>query len=341
MPKAEKDNKTMKTWMLKTDNDPLARVRIFLKAIWDYADLDGMLIPVYQAGHKSVKQTVIHYPESLQEADPFVPLMHVNASRMVSQLAYKHPHDHMAAVLRACEIRALYEQIKHSGVNLENWLMIGVDCLSCFPVQDFEWRVDRAGSVEALTSVVLRNARQGEIALDRFRSACGMCTRPGSPHEDICIELLGLPVKEMILVNVYNNVIAEKLDLGKVTDGLAPQELVAQRDHMLKNVKERRERIRERQMRDLAPDLPANLDQLVDFLMDCQPCVSCMEACPVHGEDLIPAIQNHTVTHEMVRNWLISCAECGMCEQACPREVPLAAIMNRIGHELKVDAMVF
>jgi len=331
----------MKTWMLKTDNDPLGRVRSFLKAIWEYANLDGMLIPVYQARNTSVKQTVIHDPKSLGEADPFAPLMQVNASRMAIQLARKHPHERMAAVLRACEIRALYEQIKHTGVNLENWLMIAVDCPACFPLQDFEWRVDKAGSVEALTNMVLNNVRQGVIALDRFRSACGMCTKPGSPHEDICIELLGLPVKETILVNINNDVISEKLDMGKVSDGLAPQELVAQRDQMLKNIKERREHARKRQLSFLAPNLPANLEQFINFLENCQPCVSCMEACPVHADELIPAVQNHTLTREMARDWLVSCAECGMCEQACPKEMPLAAIMNRIDRELKVEAMAF
>jgi len=329
----------MTTWMLKTNNDPLAAARNFLKAIWAYADLNGMLIPLYQTGNKSVKQTVIHHLESLVEADPFVPLMQVNAGKIVAQLANEQPQAHMAAVLRACEIRALNEQVKRNRLNLENWLIVGVDCLACFPVQDFEWRVEKAGSVEALTREVLRNARQGGIALDRFRSACQMCSKPESPHVDICIDLLGLPVKETILVDTKNDVIAEELNLGKITDGQAPKELVAQRDHMLKKIEERREHARERQLRELTPDLPANLDQLVAFLQDCQPCVKCMEACPVHAEELVPAIKSRSVTQDMARSWLVTCAECGMCEQACPKEVPLAAIINRIGRELKSEAM--
>jgi len=330
----------MTTWMLKTNNDPLAAARNFLRDIWDFANLDGMLIPLYQTGHKSVRQSAIYHSEDVREADPFVPLMQVNASRMVSQLAHQHPHAHIAAVLRACEIRALNEQVKRNGLNLENWLIVGVDCLACFPVQDFDWRVEKAGSVEALTREVLRNARQGGIALDRFRSACQMCSRPESPHVDICIDLLGLPVKEIILVDTKNDVIAEELNLGKITDGPAPNELVTQRDQMLEKIEERRARARERQLRELAPDLPANLDQLVAFLQDCQPCVMCMEACPVHAEELVPAVKDRRMTHDMARSWLVSCAECGMCEQACPKEVPLAAIMNRIGRELKSEAVV-
>lgn len=327
----------MNTWMLKTDHDPLKRVRGFLKAIWEYADLEGMVIPMYQPGYKSIKQTVAYIPESLQDADPFVPVMQVNGSRIVNQLADRHPHARMAAVLRACEVRAFYGQIKHKGLNLENWMTLGVDCLSCFPVQDFEWRVEKADSVENLTKEVLRNARQGGIALDRFRSACGMCTKPEAPHEDICIGLLGLPINEAILVKINNGVINEKLDMESICDGLAPQELVTQREEMLRTIEERRAHIRDRQLRSLSPNMPANLDQLVIFLENCQPCIKCLEACPVHAEELIPALQNHTLSHTMVREWLDTCAECGMCEQACPKEMPLAAIMYRVRREAKVE----
>jgi formate dehydrogenase subunit beta len=329
----------MNTWMLKTDDDPLSRVRTFLKAIWDYAQLDGMVIPRYQTDRKSVKQTVIYHPDSLPETDPFAPLMEINTSKMVIQWARKRPYDHMAAILRPCEIRALYAQVKNFGANLENWLMIGVDCPACFPAQDFEWRVEKAGSVEALTRDVLRNVRQGGIALHRFRAACGMCTRPGSPREDLCIEVLGLPIRETMLVRVNNEIILQKLDMNKVCDGPAPQELIAQRDRILKNVEERRERMRERQLGDLAPHLPADPDQLITFLTNCQPCVRCLEACPVHGEALIPAIQNHKLTRPMVVDWLVSCAECGMCEQACPRGMPLAAIMTHVRRELHLEPL--
>ena len=328
----------MKTWMLKTNNDPLTRTRNFLKDIWDYADLDGMLIPMYQADRMSIKQTVIHHPGSLRDADPFAPLMQANAGRMVADLARKHPNDHMAAILRPCEIRALYEQVKHSGVDLENWLLIGVDCPACFPQQDFNWRVEKAGSVEALTNEVLRNVRQGSIALDRFRPACGMCTKPGTPQEEICIQLLGLPAKDTILIGINNDVIIEKLNLENVCDGLAPAELIQQRQKMLKIIEERREHIRERQISELTPDLPANIEQFITFLENCQPCVSCLEICP-DGDHLISAIQNHTTTADIAMDWLASCAECGMCEQACPREMPLVAIADRIRRDLRVESL--
>jgi formate dehydrogenase subunit beta len=331
----------MKTYMLKTHNDPLARVRQFLKDIWDYAKLDGMFIPVYH-GNKSIEQTLIYNSDDLRIADPFAPLMQSNAGRAVGQLVRKHPHEHLAAILRPCEIRALYEQVKHTGVELENLLVIGVDCPACFPLKDFEWRVDKAGSVEALTNEVLRNVRQGSIALDRFRPSCGMCRQPGSPHEEICLGLLGLPVKDTLLIGINDDIILNKLDLDHVCDGLATQDLIDQHEKMLKTIEERREHIRDHQIHDLAPNLPANMDEFIDFLHNCQPCTTCMENCPVHADKLVPAVQSRALTHELVLDWLSSCAECGMCEQYCPKEIPLVAIADRIRRDMHIaDAVPF
>jgi CO dehydrogenase/acetyl-CoA synthase alpha subunit len=121
---------------------------------------------------------------------------------------------------------------------------------------------------------------------------------------------------------------------------LAPQELIAQHEDMLKKIEERREHIRARQMSDIAPDLPASLDEFITFLENCQPCTSCMQACP-DGENLISAIQSRTTNRDMVIDWLSSCAECGMCEQACPKEVPLVAIADRIRRDLHVETIAF
>ena len=326
----------MTTLALKTNNDPLLSVRRFLQKIWATVGLESMIIPVYQRERMTVQSALIDNPDYLLDADPFAPLMQTNAGRMVAQLAKIHTHPHKAAVLRACEIRALDEYVRREGLNLENWLIIAVDCVACFPAQDFDWRVEKAGNVEMLTRQVLRNARQGGIAPYRFRSACQMCSGPEPSHVDMCIQLLGLPVKETLLVAVKNQVIADELDLRNATDGPAPAALINQRERMLEKIETRRRKVREWKIAQLPPDMPANIEQLTHFLMNCQPCTACMAACPVHADELVPAAKNGTLTHKMVTRWLQSCAECGMCEQACPKGIPLAAIMDRITPILNV-----
>lgn len=329
----------MSTWLLKAENDPLTTVRHFLLDVWSNAGLEGMLVPIYETGDKTVKTTLIHDPYLLSDADPMAPLMQTNAGKTVAALARRNPNARFAAVLRACEARALDELTKNDSPSLENWLIIGTDCLGCFPAPDFEWRVQKAGSVEQMTRDLLRNARQGGIAFDRFRSACRMCDKPEPSQVDLCIDLLGLPVRDAILIFARDETLPRKLGLDEITDGPAPSELIVQHSLMLKKIEERRQRARERELRQLATDLPSNLDELADFLMACQPCRSCLEACPVHAEELTSAMDGGVLSRELLKHWLVSCAECGMCEQACPRGVPLAAIMNRIHRELRSEPL--
>jgi formate dehydrogenase subunit beta len=296
-----------------------------------------MLVPVYQPGDMTARMTLINDPAQLQEANPFVPLMQFNAGKQAAQLAHEMPGVRLGIVLRACELRAFDERVKRDALNLENWLMIGVECTACFPAQDFEWRAQNAGGVEGLTQLVLRNARQGGIALDRFRSACQICSRPEPSHFDLCLELLGLPVRETMLVSAKNEAITQELHLHEITDGPASPELIAQHDHMVKTIEERRQRTREREIRNLSPELPSTLEELVIFLLGCQPCQKCMEACPALVEEFIPTMNSDIVSLSLAKRWLISCAECGMCEQGCPKKVPLAAIMNRISRALKSE----
>jgi len=324
----------MTTWMLNTNNDPLNSTRRLLQQIWNAAGLESMVIPVYQGGGKTARVMLINDPRRLVYADPFVPLMYENAGKLVIDLVVQPSDAHRAAVLRACEIRALEELNKREHLELENWLIIGVECISCFPVHDFDWRVEKAGSVEKVTREVLRNARQGGIAPYRFRSACQMCSRPEPVIFDLCIELLGLQVKETMLVFTKDDSVAQKLELNKITNGPATEELLTQHERMVKNIEERRRHIREHNFLELFPHIPTNLDELTSLLLQCQPCKKCIEACPVHPEEIISAIDHGVISRETARNWLMSCAECGMCEQVCPKELPLSAIMSRISRTL-------
>jgi hypothetical protein len=103
----------------------------------------------------------------------------------------------------------LYKIVKTESLDLKNWLIIGADCLACFPAQDFEWRVQKAGNVELLTLQTLRNARQGGIALHRYRMSCQICSKPEPLQVDLCLGLLGLPLKDLMLVIPKNEAISQ------------------------------------------------------------------------------------------------------------------------------------
>jgi formate dehydrogenase subunit beta len=326
----------MKThWMLKTNNDPLAATRQFLRSLWQAAGLEGMLLPVYQADGLRVEAALLEDTRQLQQADPFVPVLPANAARLVQQLAEVQPKRRLGAVLRACEMRALAALTARENLALENWLVIGVDCVACFPIQDYEWRVKKAGSPEALTRQVLRNARQGGVLHSRFRAACQMCSKPEAQKVDLCFGLLGLPVKEAILVEAADQDTAERFHLASITAGPALPELIAQHERLLDKLESRRARFRERKTAELPVDHPSTVEELVHFLAACQPCQKCLEACPV----FLPQMKSGTIAIEALRSWLVSCAECGMCEQACPQASPLVAVFSRLSRQLKAEVV--
>lgn len=317
-------------WVLKTEGDIQGRIRTFLEALWHQAKLDGMIVPVYEGTQGLPGPKLLWRPEELIQADPLVPLVRMETSKIVEEFAQKQPRLRLGAVLHSCEARALAVHMEHKGFNLESWLRIGVDCLASFPLSDYAWRVDRAGGVRELTQEVLRNARQGGISTDRFRSACQMCTCPGTLGVDLCIGVLGMPVKEYALVKVGNPALLEHFNLEQILDGRAPDWLVKQHDRVLSQVLERHERVKQRMQAGLDEGLPHDLLGWMEHLKGCENCQACLEACPLYTDQLEAGV-------EAVSDWLLNCVACGICDDVCPKQLPLTAIIERIVHNLQVD----
>ena len=321
----------MKTsWMLETDGDPLGAVRQFLMELWPYAGLSGMLVPVYQEDGTRVIPGLVEDPAQLGQADPFAPMISINAAQLVPELGQAHPNARLGAVLRACEARAFTTMAERKRIKADSWLVIGVDCLASFPAVDFEWRVNRAGSVERLSREALRFARLGGIASYRYRHACQMCASPAVQEADLTIELLGLPAKQTVLITAKNREVSKKLRLQELTDGSTPPALVARREATLAVLAGRRRRAFERMVQALADDAPAEVKSLLAHLASCAPCQKCLEACPVFSGDFHPTKDGGKESVQAAGQWLAACVACGMCEDACPKHLPLTVIIGRI-----------
>ena len=325
-------------WALNTNGDPISTVRKFLSNVWNFAGLQGLLVPAYQS-ELEVRLQLILDPAELSLVDPFVPLTAINAAQMAVRLSSEHPYANYGVILRPCEARALYEVTQNGVFNADFCMTIGVDCLGSFTVEDFEWRVQKARTVEELTNQELRNARQGGIAPDRLRLACQMCTSSSAKDTDLYISLFGLPVKETILVSTANPEIASRLHLSEITDGLAGLSLVEQHEYMLTALQERRTRALERIIHDLPENLPAETSTLMNHFVNCAPCQKCLEACPIYTVEWAPAIDSGPAAEASMNQWLADCVGCGMCDQACPQHLPLAAIIHRIGRALERKAL--
>ena len=92
----------------------------------------------------------------------------------------------------------------------------------------------------------------------------------------------------------------------------------------------RNRRTAERFIRALSADLPSDVEELIAYFDNCEPCQLCLESCAIYDGELVALSERELGRAARVGRWLAACVGCGMCEQACPREMPLAALHDRL-----------
>ena len=325
----------MKTqWMLDTHGDPLGTLRRFVHAVWKTADLEGMLVPLNGSPNAIAEAHFINDSGQLDRVNPFKPLMTLNTASLIPNLLNAPPGSHFGAMMRPCELRALIEMIKHNGFSTDEVLTICTDCLGTYPVEDYEWRAKRKGEPEKLTQEALQFARQGGIGTYRYRSACQVCTAPDARSGDINIGVLGLPVRQFILITARDEATAGRLRLDEIADVQADPALAAQHERLLAKIVERNRRTYERVISGLADILPTDLEALIEQLESCENCQDCLNVCPICVVDHPQRAEDGKFVREDVTRWMISCSGCGVCESACPKHLPLNAIFLHIRTQL-------
>ena len=309
-------------WMIHTHGDPLGALQKFVKNLWDQTELDALVVAPNGGGF------VLETPDQLEHLNPFRPLMKLNMARLVVEVAKKRPGRRLGAMLRPCEVRALNEMAARGAVKQGDVLAVCTDCLGTFPADEFEWRTER--SSKGLTREALQFAPQGGISAYRYRPACQMCAEPGATEGNVNIGVFGLPVRQSMLVNAHDGGVM----LETLTNGLAEDDLVSKREHTLAKISERHVRTRERVLKSLDEDLPADLQELLLQFESCDDCQACMNVCPICSVDQPHKDASGRLVREDVVNWLLSCAGCGMCEQSCPQHQPLSAVFSHIREQI-------
>ena len=333
-------------WSLETHGDPLGTVRSLIRKIWLETNLDGMLVTMNSGDEASAAPHYVIDLASLDEINPFKPLMEINIARLIPGLLTNHPGAKIGALLRSCEMRALIEMTKHASFNIDNLLTISVDCLGTLPADEYQWRLERlkrthsqdeissAVALDELAHEALKFARQGGIIPYRYRSVCQVCTSPAAQHANINIQVLGLRVRQQILLSFGDPKIAEIIHIEELTNGIADQALISQHERIVSKMCERHQRTMERVNEGLGVLLPADVDAVIRQLESCGDCQNCMDVCPICSVDRPDRNAEGHYEHSDITRWLVSCAGCGMCEQACPNHLPISAIFAHIRQQL-------
>ena len=325
-------------WSLETRGDPLGKLCEFITHVWQSANLDGMLVTTNNGDKAKAIPRYLTEPTSITQINPFMPLMEINAARMVPRILTDHPGKKVGALLRPCEMRALIEMTKHTPIKTDDLLTISVDCLGTLPADEYQWRLERTSKTspkqakdpDDLAQEALKFARQGGIIPYRYRTACQICSSPAAEAADINFHVLGLPVRQQIMVSVTNVRVAETIHLEDLVSGKIDPDLALQHERVLSRMCERHQRTMERLNAGLGDLLPADVDGFIHQLENCGDCQKCLDVCPICSVDRPARSSDGHYDRTGVMRWLVSCAGCGMCEQSCPNHLPTSAIFAHI-----------
>ncbi len=323
-------------WKIDTHGDPIGAVQVFVQAVWAQTGLDGLLTST----NGGYEPHLLDNPEAVAHVNPFRPLMTENLAQSAPGMLHDSPERRLGVMLRPCEMRALIEISKRQPIPRERLVTICLDCLGTYPTEEYEWRVGRKGSPENLANDALKFARQGGILAYRYRTACQICADPGAHSADLNIHVLGLPVRQEILIQASNPENGESpklvsvIDLAALTNGPASAELIQQHQNVLAKQAERHHQTMERVMQVLEDLLPRNVEEMAVQLESCGDCQKCMSVCPICSVDFPSKNSSGHYDRQSIRRWLVSCAGCGMCEQACISNLPLGVIFGSIREKL-------
>src|SRR3990170_6875438 len=180
--------------------DTLRALRQFLAAWWVQNKLGAMLAPVELLESSSIPPQVIESPAGLAAVNPFAPFMTSNAAGIADRFVQENSDQRLAILLRPCELRAFVELQKRRPVASQpnEVVILGVDCIGTFTHSDYLRSLETHG-LSGVTADVLRNASEGGLKPQSFRTACMVCDWPAPWGADVTIGAIGVPSNDFLL----------------------------------------------------------------------------------------------------------------------------------------------
>lgn len=330
----------------------------FLKTLLEKGVVEAMVVPKALPSQDGFAQTLIRDPEKLNGVCVLSPTMPVQSARVISNLSVKNLGMKVAALLKACEIRATVELAKFLQVKLENLYLIGIDCPGTFEVPDYAKMVQEGKGGESLNKELLKSMEKGEMSSPTgyaFRTACQMCEYP-VPQMDVIIKLYGYKTDQEIGIEIGSKLEKEIEEKGILS--FSESEPASRSEVVNKVVAER---IKKRdaffqEFKGIVKDLNAFLNRF----STCVRCHNCMVACPIcyckecvfrtavfehDGDQFLRwadrkggiRMPTDTLIFHLIRmsHMVTSCIGCGLCDSACPSRLPVATLFRSVGDRIQ------
>ncbi|MBU1565256.1 MAG: 4Fe-4S binding protein [Proteobacteria bacterium] len=316
----------------------------FFKGILENGAVDAVLAPMAQ-GKKGVRLSLVTSAANTGAVDPFAPVAAVSGAKIASSLTARPSGRKVAMVLRPCEIRATVELVKLKQVNLDDVLMIGMDCLGRYENTDFTKFQEQGGTSESF----LDNAQAGKTATGDFdvAGACKICEFPAADNIDLRLCAIGSGSGA-----VHIEAVTEKGKAALEKSGVKIGDAPAGRDEAVKKLVAVRTEARDKKFAEFRAETD-NFQALGEKLSACINCYNCRVACPVcyckecvfvtdtfrHTGDQfmmwadkggLLKMPNDTMFYHLTRitHMSLFCVGCGQCTSACPNDIDLMPLFR-------------
>lgn len=319
------------------------------KGMLEKGVVDALLAPMTQP-KRGVMQTLVTHPSHVEAIDPFAPVVPVNGAKIASSITAAPSGRKVAMVLRSCEIRALVELVKLKQVNLEDVLLIGMDCLGRYENLDFLSLRAQGETTESFVEKALK----GETSLQGcdISLACKICEFPVADTVDLRLCIIGTGADALFLESL-----TPKGDKALQTAGLNTGEAPAGREAAVKQLTKTRREARDREFAEHREATPS-FDALEERLAGCVNCYNCRVACPVcyckecvfvtdtfrHKGDQYMGwadtfgtlkMPTDTLFYHLTRmsHMSLFCVGCGQCTSACPNDIDLMPLFRTVAQK--------
>ncbi|MEJ2690715.1 MAG: Coenzyme F420 hydrogenase/dehydrogenase, beta subunit C-terminal domain [Deltaproteobacteria bacterium] len=306
--------------------------------------VEAVLVPMAQP-KQGVRLTLLTSAAHTDQVDPFAPVAAVSGAKIASALTARPSGRKVAMVLRPCEIRAVVELAKLKQVNLDDVLLIGMDCFGRYENTDFAKFQAQGGTSEEF----LTNAQAGKTATGDFDicGACQICEFPTAENVDMRLGAIGADPG-----SVFIEAVTEKGEEAFKKGSLRADGAPAGRDEAVKKLVAARTAARDKKFAEFRTEADS-FEALADKLAACINCYNCRVACPVcyckecvfitdtfrHTGDqyLMWAEQSgrlklpsDTLFYHLTRmnHMSLFCVGCGQCTSACPNDIDLMPLFR-------------
>ncbi|MDY7019414.1 MAG: 4Fe-4S dicluster domain-containing protein, partial [Chloroflexota bacterium] len=298
---------------------------------------DAVLIPARVPAGDSFSYLLIQDESLLRDASPLPPIMPVQGARAISSVTKRGKgKKKIAAIIRPCEAMATIELTKLKQADLENIILITVDCPGVLPLADYFKSPEKGDEVFKDACEKWNN--------ESARPVCRICDRfSATGGEDLHIGTLGVKSGSILLIpgSAKGENVLDRLGI------LLEEDVSGWEDSVNKLAKERKKE-RDQANDALRIDIEG-INRLVETFSTCINCHNCMRVCPIcycrqcnFDSDKMKYSFEDYITRAEARGVLIvptdtmlfhigrmlhmslSCVSCGMCEDVCPMDIPVA-----------------